>query len=127
MNAKRLFHLLLATAGAAAIAAPIASAANNRVQIAGRLVIPAQLSEAQLAAGHDPSTRLMQVGGSFIEPSQVSGFERSTRTKVAAADDGSSSNAGTTGIVAGGFAAALLLLGSSTLVIRRRRSVPAAA
>jgi hypothetical protein len=56
----KLSKLIVTGAVVAAVAAPLGQAAtSDRVQLAGNFVAPTQLSEAQLNAGHDPSTRLV--------------------------------------------------------------------
>jgi len=126
MNRRRLSRVVLAGIVAAFVAAPVTHASRgSSVQIDGKLVPPGQLSEAQLAAGHDPSTRLVQIGGSLIEPSQLSAWQ--TRDAFPAGPrvttEGSSSDFGTGAITATGLFGALLLLAASALIVRRRRGL----
>jgi hypothetical protein len=122
---------LLATAVvAAAVAAPLSQAAtSDKVQVAGSFVAPGQVSEAQLNAGHDPSTRLVQIGGALVSPSQASAYENGAGTAAAADTGGDSSALGTSSITAiavlGSFA--VLLMGSAVVVRRQRRSPTPAA
>jgi hypothetical protein len=98
------------------------------VQIDGRLVAPAQLSEAQLAAGHDPSTRLVQIGGRLVEPSQASAAQSRgvPPASPSVTTDSSSSEFGTGTIAAIAALGGLMLVGASTLIVRHRRGlVPA--
>jgi hypothetical protein len=130
MKLHRITKLAVATAVAAAVAAPLSLAAtNDRVQLAGTFVAPAQVSEAQLDAGHDPATRLVQVGGSLVAPSQISGYESGAGgTPAGSTITDSSSGFGTGAITAiavlGAFAAFLV---GSAVVLRRHRRSPAAA
>jgi hypothetical protein len=122
MNTRHIRRTLLVGVVAALAAVPVAGAANRTVQIDGRLVEPAQVSEAQLAAGHAASTRLVQIGGRFVEPSQVSqwqsGADRSGDTSRTSAD--SSSGIGAGGIALVAVVGAMALLAASTLLMRRR-------
>ena len=124
MNVRRLSRVLVAVFAAAFIAIPGAYAARgNLVQIDGKLVPPSQLLEAQLAAGHDPSTRLVAIGGSLVAPSQVSAWQSNAARGTASSASGgsSSSNVETAVIAASAALASMVLLGSSLLIVRRRR------
>ena len=122
----KLSTLIVTGAAVAAIAAPLAQAGNDRVQVAGSFVAPGQTSEAQLQAGHDPATRLVQIGGAFVDPSHISSYERHTGSTPTSTDD--SSGISTNGIVAAAvLGAALLLAAAMSLMLRNRRRVAAAA
>jgi hypothetical protein len=130
MNTQRLSRVLLLGAAAVLLAAPVSQAATGKlVQIDGKLVAPAQLSEAQLAAGHDSSTRLVQIGGRLVEPSQASTWQSQaaqSANSTVRAEGGSSSDFGTGAIAASAGVGFLLLLAASTLIVRHRRHlVPA--
>jgi hypothetical protein len=101
---------------------PVAGAANRTVQVDGRLVAPAQVSEAQLSAGHAASSRLVQIGGTLVQPSQVSPWQ--ARSGSSSGPSGttaeSSSGIGTGGIALIALTGAMALLASSALLVRRR-------
>jgi hypothetical protein len=121
----KLTKLLVTGAAVAAIAAPLAQAGNNRVQVAGSFVAPGQTSEAQLQAGHDPATRLVQIGGAFVTPSQISSYEKGLGSTATTTSD--SSGIGTNGIVAVAvLVAALLLAAAMSLKLRNRSRLAAA-
>jgi hypothetical protein len=125
----KLTKLIVTGLAAAAVAVPVAGAANDRVQVAGSFVAPGQVAEAQLNAGHDPATRLVQIGGKLVAPSQVSAYQSGAGSASAgSATSDSSSGLGTGSIAAiavfGAFAALLI---SSGVVLRRHRRSPAAA
>jgi hypothetical protein len=124
MNLHRISTLIVSGVVAAAVAAPLGQAATaNRVQLAGRFVTPAQVSEAQLKAGHDPATRLVQIGGALVAPSQLPAYENAAGgTASTGASDDSSSRIGSgaiTGVAVLGFL--VLLAAGSALVFRHRR------
>jgi hypothetical protein len=120
----RFTRILLAGVAAAAVAAPVATAARaDLVQIGGRLVAPSEASAAQLGLGNADSTRLVQIGGELVRPSQLSswqsasGFTPAVRTAASSSPGFSWRDAGAG---AGGATAAILLLGSMVLVFCRR-------
>jgi hypothetical protein len=121
MKSRFVRRAVLVGAVAAFAAVPVAGAANRTVQIDGRLVAPAQVSEAQVGAGHAAGTRLVQIGGSLVEPSRVSPWQadsgRWSDTSGTSAD--SSSGLGTGGIALVAVAGAMVLV-ASTLLMRRR-------
>ena len=122
MNTRHIRRALLVGVVAALAAVPVAGAANRTVQIDGKLVAPAQVSEAQVAAGHAGSTRLVQIGGSLVQPSQVSSWQadsgRWSGTSGTAAD--SSSGIGAGGIALVAVAGVMALFAASALLMRRR-------
>jgi hypothetical protein len=122
MKARVIRRTLLVGVVAALAAVPVANAANRTVQIDGRLVAPAQVSEAQVAAGHAASTRLVQIGGSLVQPSQVSPWQASSGRWSAAngTSAGSSSGLGAGGIALIAAAGAMALLAASALLMRHR-------
>ena len=108
MKLNRLSKLTVTAVVVAAVAVPVGQAAtNDKVHVAGTFVVPGQVAEAQLNAGHDPATRLGHTAGG-------------TTTGVASTD--TSSGLGTSGIAAaavlGSFVA---LLAASALILRHRR------
>jgi hypothetical protein len=126
MNVHRLLRVILVGVAAVLVAAPVSQAARGElVQIDGKLVAPAQLSEAQLAAGHNPSTRLVQIGGRLVEPSKMSTWQsraaRSANSTVGA--DGGSSDFGAGAIAATAAFGSLILLAASALIVRYRRGL----
>ena len=126
MNTHRLSRMLLAGVVAALVAVPLSQAARgDLVQIDGRLVAPAQLSEAQLAAGHDQSTRLIQIGGRLVEPSQSSAAQSrgASPASPSVTTESSSSEFGTAAIAAIAALGGLMLVGASTLIVRHRRGL----
>lgn len=126
MNTHRLSRMLLVAVVAALVAVPLAQAARgDLVQIDGKLVAPAQLSEAQLAAGHDPSTRLIQIGGRLVEPSQASAAQSrfALPARASVTTDSSSSGFGSGAIAAIAALGGLMLLAASTLIVRHRRGL----
>jgi hypothetical protein len=121
----KLGKSILTGAAVAAIAVPLAQAGNDRVQVAGSFVAPGRTAEAQLQAGHDPATRLVQVGGALVTPSQMSSYESGVGSTPISTDD--SSGIGTNGLVAAVvLGAALLLAAAMTLVLRNRSRLAAA-
>jgi hypothetical protein len=130
MKLHRTLQLIVIGGVAAAIAVPIGQAASNdRVQVAGSLVAPGDVSKAQLEAGHAASTRMVQIGGALVAPSQLSAYEsRSGGTAATGTSDDSSSGIGTGSIAAlivlGAFAAVVV---GSAIVLRRHRQSPATA
>jgi hypothetical protein len=126
MNVGRLSRLILSGAVLALLAVPIAQAARgDLVQIDGKLVAPAQISETQLAAGHASSTSLMQIGGDLIEPLQSSIWQSRAGGPIEdrTVNDNSSSAVSTATIAAAAALGGLVLLGSSTFVLRRKRGL----
>jgi hypothetical protein len=122
----KLSKLIITGAAVAAIAAPLAQAGNNRVQVAGSFVAPGQTSEAQLQAGHDQATRLVQIGGAFVDPSHMSSYQQRVGSTPTPTDD--SSGIGTNGIVgAAVLGAALVLVAAMSLMLRNRRRLATAA
>jgi hypothetical protein len=118
----KLTKMIVAGAVVAAIAAPLAQAGNGRVQLAGSFVAPGEVSEAQLSAGHAPSTRLVQIGGALVAPSQVSAWQDAAGDTSARGNTTDSSGIGTGSIAA--FAAlgcVALLAAASALIFRHRR------
>jgi hypothetical protein len=130
MKLHRIAQLTAVGVVAAAVAVPVGQAASNdRVQVAGSLVAPGDVSKAQLEAGHAASTRMVQIGGALVAPSQISTYEsRSGGTAATGTSDDSSSGIGTGSIAAlivlGAFAAVFV---GSALVLRRHRHSPATA
>ncbi|MFL5950093.1 MAG: LPXTG cell wall anchor domain-containing protein [Gaiellaceae bacterium] len=123
MNA-RLSRITLAGVVAAFVAAPAAGAAQTGlVQVAGKLVEPAQVSQAQLSAGHDPSTRLVQIGGSLVTPSKLSAWQGAATTAAPGGTGDSSFELATGAFTGAATLGGLALLASATLLLRRRRSV----
>jgi hypothetical protein len=121
----RLTRILLAGVAAAAVAAPVATAArSDLVQIGGRLVAPSEASAVQLGLGNADSTRLVQIGGELVRPSQLSSWQSGASSPTPAVRAAVSSSPGFSwrdaGAGAGGATAAILLLGSMVLVFRRR-------
>jgi hypothetical protein len=123
MKTHRTAQLIVAGALAAAVAVPAAQAgAPDRVQVAGSLVAPGQVSEAQLNAGHNPSTRRVQIGGAQVAPSQVSAWESSAGgTAAQGASTDSSSGIGTGSIAAFAVLGFLAILAAASAVIFRHR------
>jgi hypothetical protein len=120
MNTRHFRRALLVGVVAAVAAVPVANAANRTVQIDGKLVSPAQVSEAQVAAGHTASTRLVQVGGSLVKPSQVSPWQASSgRWSGTSASADSSSGIGTGRIALVAVAGVMALFAASILLMRR--------
>jgi len=120
MNTRHFRRALLVGVVAAVAAVPVANAANRTVQIDGKLVSPAQVSEAQVAAGHAASTRLVQVGGSLVKPSQVSPWQAgSGRWSGTSASTDSSSGIGTGRIALVAVAGVMALFAASILLMRR--------
>jgi hypothetical protein len=130
MKLHRITQLTVVGVAAAAVAVPLGQAASNdRVQVAGSLVAPSDVSKAQLEATHASSTRMVQIGGALVAPSQVSAYESGAGgTTAAATNSDSSSGIGTGSIAAiavlGAFVA---FLAGSALVLRRHRQSPATA
>ncbi len=122
MKSRHLGLGLLVGVVAALAAVPVAGAANGTVQIGGALVAPAQISAAELGAGHAASTRLVQIGGHLVKPSRVSSWQavsgRSTDTGVTSASSSSDFGAGRMALVA--VAGAMALLAATALLMRRR-------
>jgi hypothetical protein len=124
MNLHRISTLIISGVVAAAVAAPLGqAAAADRVQVAGSFVAPAQVSEAQLKAGHDPATRFVQIGGGLVAPSQLSAYENALGGTASTGSSGdSSSGIGTGGIAGAAVLGVLVLLSAaSALVFRHRR------
>ena len=124
----KLSKLIITGAAVAAIAAPLAQAGNGRVQVAGSFVAPGQTSEAQLRAGHDPATRLVQIGGALVTPSRMSSYQRGLGSAPVSTGD-SSSGFDTERIIAALVlgAAVLLLAAAMSLMLRNRRRPATAA
>jgi hypothetical protein len=121
----KLSKMIVTGALAAAVAAPLGQAANNRVQVAGTLVPPSEVSQAQQQASHDPATRLVQVGGALVRPSDVSSYQQGLGSASSSTSD--SSGFRTSGIVAASvLAAALILIAATALTFRNRRRVATA-
>jgi hypothetical protein len=116
MNLHRLSKLILLGMVAAAVAVPVGNAANDRVQIAGKLVAPAQVSEAQLSAGHSPTTRLVAIGGALVPPSQMSEWESRAGSSATTGTNGDSSSG-----MSSGVGLLVVLAGASALIFRHRR------
>jgi hypothetical protein len=116
----KLAKLIATGVVAAAVAVPVAGAANDRVQIDGKLVAPTQVSETQLRAGHDPATGMVQVRGALVAPSQVSAWESGAGGTAAAGSD-DSSGLGTGGIAAIAVLGSLVALAAGSVVILRNR------
>src|SRR5436190_8535692 len=109
MKLHRIAQLTVAGVAAAALAVPVAqAAANDRVQVAGAFVAPGQASETQRNAGHDPATRLAQIGGA------VGGTP-------AGATSGSSSGIDTGGIAAIAVLGAFWMIVAASMVVSRHR------
>jgi hypothetical protein len=118
----KLAKLILTGVVAAAVAVPVAGAANDRVQIDGKLVAPTQVSETQLRAGHDPATGLVQVGGALVAPSQLSAWESGAgSTGATGTTTDPSSGIGTGGIAAIAVLGSLVALAAASAVIFRHR------
>lgn len=128
MNLHRTTKLIVTAAVAAAVMAPLGQAGTaDKVQLAGSFVAPGQVSEAQLNAGHDPSTRMVQIGGALVRPSQVSAWQSTGGSGGSwTSNDGSSTDFGTVAIAAAAALGGLALIGSSTIVLRRRRGLATA-
>ena len=130
MKLHRIAQLTATGVAAAAVAVPVGQAAtNDRVQVAGSFVAPADVSKAQLEAGQAASTRMVQIGGALVDPSQVSSYQsRAGRNAVTGTSTDSSSGIGTGSIAAiavlGAFAAFFV---GSAIVLRRHRQSPAPA
>jgi len=129
MKLNRITKLTVITAVAAAVAVPLAQAGtSDKIQLAGSFVAPGQSSEAQLNAGHDPATRMVQVGGALVAPSHLSAYEHAAGSASATGSSASSSGLGTGGIAAiavlGAFA---MIVAASMLVFRQRRRLVTAA
>ena len=121
----KMSKLIVTGALAAAVAAPLGQAANSRVQVAGTLAPPSEVSQAQQQAGHDQATRLVQVGGALVSPSGMSAYEQNLGSVSASTSD--SSGFGTTGIVAASvLAGALILIAATAMTFRNRRRVATA-
>ena len=121
----RFTRILLAGVAAAAVAAPVASAARpDLVQLGGRLVAPPEASAVQLGLGNADSTRLVQIGGELVRPSQLSSWQSDASGFTPAVRAAASSSPGFSwrdaGAGAGSATAAILLLGSMVLVFRNR-------
>jgi hypothetical protein len=116
----KLAKLILTGVVAAAVAVPVAGAANDRVQIDGKLVAPTQVSETQLRAGHDAATGLVQVGGALVAPTQVSAWESGAGSTAATGTE-DSSGIGTGGIAAIAVLGSLIALAVGSAVILRNR------
>ena len=125
MKARRVSRAFLTGVVAAAIAVPVAGASSaNLVQIDGKLVVPAQVSATQIAAGHGSSAGLVQVGGKLLQPSQVSAWQsRAGQVSPPASTGDSSSSDFGTGAIAAVAALGGLVLASSLLMLRRRRGL----
>jgi len=109
MKLHRIAQLTVAGVAAAALAVPVAqAAANDRVHVAGAFVAPGQASETQRNAGHDPATRLAQIGGA------VGGTP-------AGATSGSSSGIDTGGIAAIAVLGAFWMIVAASMVVSRHR------
>ena len=123
---ETLVKFILVGVVAALMAAPLAHAGGAKVLIAGTFVPPAQVSEAQLNAGHDPATRMVQIGGALVSPSQASAYQHGAGA-TSAAGTSDSSGLGTGGIAAiavlGAFA---LLAAASVFTFRNRRRLATA-
>jgi hypothetical protein len=124
---RRSVRLVLVTGLVAAVATPVAAAANpgRYVQIGGQLVVPAQLSSWQAHAGQTSPGHLVQIGGTLVAPESVSSFQahasQTTSPVVTSRDaSGSSFDWGVAGI---GFAAALgaVLFVVASSYVRRLR------
>jgi hypothetical protein len=124
----KLSKLIVTGAVVAAVAAPLGQAAtSDRVQLAGNFVAPTQLSEAQLNAGHDPSTRLVQIGGALVAPSHVSAYQHDVGETAGGGTSSDSSSLGTSSITAITVLGAIaLMLVASTLIFRHRRRLATA-
>jgi predicted PurR-regulated permease PerM len=128
---SRFSRVLLTGVAAAAVAAPVASAARaDLVQVGGQLVAPSELSSVELGLGKAESTRLAQIGGELVRPSQLSSWQRnaSSSTPAISTEAGGSSSFSwrDAGAGAGGATAAILVLASTVFVFRRRRSIATA-
>ena len=109
----KLSKLIVTGAVAAAIAAPAG--------LAGTFVAPAQ------NAGHDPATRLVQIGGALVEPSHVSAYQHAAGGTSAGAASSDSSGLGTSEIAAiTVLGTVALMLAGSTLLFRHRRKLATA-
>jgi hypothetical protein len=117
----KLAKLIVTGVVAAAVAVPVAGAANDRVQLAGSFVAPGQVSEAQLNAGHDPATRMVQVGGALVAPAQVSAWQDGAGGSASADSTNDSSGIGTGGIAAIAALGSLVVLAVGSVVILRNR------
>jgi len=121
--------VLLTGAVASVMAVPVSNAATgNLVQIDGKLVAPAQLSETQLAAGQAPSTLLVQIGGKLVEPAQLSTWQSGAGLAVSppAANDNSSFGLRSALIATAAALSFVVLLAFSTLTLRRKRRLATA-
>jgi hypothetical protein len=118
----KLTKMIVASAVVAAVAAPFAQAGNGRVQLAGSFVAPGQVSEAQLAAGQAPSTRLVQIGGALVAPSQVSAWQDAASGTPTRGNSTGSSSIGAGSIAAFAVLGCVALLAAaSALIFRHRR------
>jgi hypothetical protein len=108
---RKIRQFVLIAAAALTIAVPAAGAtAGDKVQIAGKLVAPSQVSATQEYAGTPQSAHLVQINGELIPPSELSSVE----AKLSAAS--------TTGSSEGGFdwsatTIELALLGALALLV----------
>jgi len=125
----KLTKLIVTGAVAAAVAVPLAQASTaDKVQLAGNFVAPAQLSEAQLNAGHDPATRLVQIGGALVAPADVSAYQHGAGMSGGGTSSDSSSGIGTGGIAAlAALGAVWIMVAASMLIFRQRRRLATAA
>lgn len=87
---RKIRQLVLIAAAALAIAVPAAgAAAGDKVQIAGKLVAPSQVSATQEYAGSPQSAHLVQINGELIPPSELSSVEASLgAASIASSSDG---------------------------------------
>jgi hypothetical protein len=124
MNTRGLSRLAAVGAVATAVAAPTSLAAQrNLVQIDGKLVPPAQVSEVQLAAGHAPSVRLVQISGQLVEPSQLSTWQGRAESVNTTLTGDSSSGVDTATVAVAAALGGSVLLAASALAFRRRRGL----
>jgi hypothetical protein len=126
MTLNRILRATLTGVAAAAVAVPVANAAQpDLVQVGGELVAPAQVSSAQLSLGSDDSTRLVQIGGELVRPARLATWQSrpiALRVPRISSSSSSSFSWGDAGAGAGvGAAAVILLLGSTAVVVRKRR------
>jgi hypothetical protein len=118
-------RLVLVTGLAAAVAAPVAGAANpdRYAQIGGELVVPAQLSSWQAHAGQTSTGHLVQIGGALVAPERVSSYQAhasQANSSVTASSSGFGFDGSDAGIgIAVGLGAALFVAGSA--YVRRMR------
>jgi hypothetical protein len=123
---KKVRRLVLVGAAAAAVAAPTAGAGltpGTYIQIDGKLVNPAHLSEYEAQAGVPVGAHLVQIGGRLIRPDRLSAYQAHAGDLKASQSSSHDDGIGwtTTGIGIGVFASLLVLAGTFGALWRRGR------